>query len=538
MSGGGTDSLTMTNGLSNRYDEVEYPSTPLPQAHPDRLATLASLFGLSPAPVESCRVLELGCGDGANLIAMAFGLPGGRFEGLDLSNRAVSRGAATVRQLGLKNIVLTEQDICQVQAGYGPFDYIVAHGLYSWVPPAVRDRLLEICKQSLASNGIAYVSYNAYPGGHLRNVLREMMLFHVRGIAEPESQVNAARHFVSFLANSSPKKEFYKSFLQEQLERVTDSSDGGLYHDDLAAINTSVYFRDFIEHAKRNGLQYLGEAALSDMLDQRFPPHVREELNALAGDDVVIKEQYMDFLKARMFRQTLLCHEGVAIDRKIKPEQMRSCYVASPVRPVSEEPDLRSRKPEEFRSPKGASMTSDHPFAKAAICQLSEIWPGSLPFDELLIATRTKLGISGADGDEQLNQDAAALGEIVLATYLAGLVELHVHQPRLVARVSQRPTASPLARLQVQDDLLNLSTLLHSTVKVDDPLGRRLLLLLDGTRDRYALREELVGLIQSGGATIEIEGHTVSDPEKIRELISQRLEQKLGELARLGLLIT
>lgn len=527
----------MTHGFSNRYDEVEYPSTPLPQAHPDRLATLASLFGLSPAPVESCRVLELGCGDGANLIAMAFGLPGGHFEGLDLSSRAISRGAATVRQLGLKNIALTEQDISQVPAGCGPYDYIIAHGLYSWVPAPVRDRLLEICKQSLAPNGVAYVSYNAYPGGHLRNMLREMMLFHVRGIAEPESQVDAARQLVGFLANSSPKKEFYKSFLQEQLERVTASSDGGLYHDDLSTINNSVYFRDFIEHAKQNGLQYLGEAALSDMLDQRFPTHVREELTALAGDDVIIKEQYMDFLKARMFRQTLLCHEGLAIDRNIMPEQMRSYYIASPVRPVSAQPDIRSRKPEEFRSPKGASMTSDHPFAKAAISHLSEIWPGSPSFDELLSATRARVGAAGADGDEQLNQDASALSEIVVATFLAGLVELHVHQARLVAHVSQRPTASPLARLQIQEDLLNLSTLLHSTVKVDDPLGRRLLLLLDGTRDRAALSEELIRLIQSDSATIEMEGETVTNPEKIRDLISQRLEQKLAELGRLGLLI-
>jgi len=66
------------------YDEVPYESQSFPQSHPNRLATLGRLFGLSPAPVAQCRVLELGCASGGNLIPMAYHLPESEFVGLDL----------------------------------------------------------------------------------------------------------------------------------------------------------------------------------------------------------------------------------------------------------------------------------------------------------------------------------------------------------------------------------------------------------------------------------------------------------------------
>lgn len=83
----------------SRYDEVLYPGNAFSQAHPERLAAFAALMGLRPTPVESCRVLELGCGDGGHLIPIAAVLPGSRFIGIDLSQTAIDTANATVREL-------------------------------------------------------------------------------------------------------------------------------------------------------------------------------------------------------------------------------------------------------------------------------------------------------------------------------------------------------------------------------------------------------------------------------------------------------
>src|SRR5215208_1269478 len=203
----------MTQATPNTYDEVSYPSYPFPQSHPNRLAVLATLFGMNPAPVEDCRVLEIGCGDGANLIPMALLLPQSRFVGVDLAAHPIAKGQAMTEALGLSNITLQQLDIMNLSSDFGQFDYVIAHGVYSWVPPAVRDKLLAICKANLTPEGVAYISYNTYPGGHLRQMMREMMLFHVRDIQEPDERIRQSRALISSLAQSKSEPDLYSMIL-------------------------------------------------------------------------------------------------------------------------------------------------------------------------------------------------------------------------------------------------------------------------------------------------------------------------------------
>src|SRR3954462_4967292 len=169
----------------SRYDQVLYPSYTHGQTHPDRLAVISRLFGLQTPPVGGCRVLELGCGNGANLVPMAWGLPGSEFLGVDLAGEPIAQGQRMITDLALSNIRLVHGSITEIDERWGAFDYIIAHGFYSWVPADIQERLLTICQERLSPQGVAFVSYNAFPGGHLRNMLREMMLFHVRGCEAP-----------------------------------------------------------------------------------------------------------------------------------------------------------------------------------------------------------------------------------------------------------------------------------------------------------------------------------------------------------------
>ena len=172
------------------------------QTHPDRLATVATLFGMRPAPAERSQVLELGCAGAGNLIPMGAGIAPRRFLGIDLSGRQVADGQKVVGTLGLTNVELKQRSITDVDPSWGHFDYIVCHGVYSWVPPAVQDKILEICATNLAPQGVAYVSYNTYPGWHMRGMLRDIMCYHARRFDDPQARVGQARALLDFLAKS------------------------------------------------------------------------------------------------------------------------------------------------------------------------------------------------------------------------------------------------------------------------------------------------------------------------------------------------
>ena len=168
----------MSDALRRSYDAVPYPDKPRPATHPDHLAALARLAGLNPAPARRCRVLELGCAAGANLWPMAQYLPESEFVGVDFSPVQVESGRRFVADLGLQNLTLTAASILDVDQSWGTFDYVLCHGVFSWVPREVQEAILTICTRQLAPQGIAYVSYNTFPGWHVRLMLREMVAYH------------------------------------------------------------------------------------------------------------------------------------------------------------------------------------------------------------------------------------------------------------------------------------------------------------------------------------------------------------------------
>src|SRR5512141_976582 len=223
------------------HDAVPYPGLPFSQTHPDRLATIATLYGLAAPPPERCRVLELGCGSGGNLIPMAYVLPGSTFLGLDSAGSAVARGRDQISALGLTNVTLSHVDLLDA-SNLGTFDYVVAHGVYSWVSPSAQGRVLAIASEALAPNGIAYVSYNALPGWHVRNAMREMMQWHVRGIEDPAERISQARGLVRFLGEAAPPRPLFSAILNDTLEHQEKQPDAVLFHDDLAEINEPLLF--------------------------------------------------------------------------------------------------------------------------------------------------------------------------------------------------------------------------------------------------------------------------------------------------------
>jgi len=520
----------VSDQLLTTYDEMPYPSLAHVQTHSDRLATIAALFGLQTAPVEKCRVLELGCGDGTNLISMAYGLPNSEFVGIDAAGRAIAEGNEMIRDLSLDNVRLQKLDLMEFAPGGEPFDYIIAHGVYSWVPDPVRDRILAICSESLSPNGVAYVSYNTYPGGHIRDLVREMMLFHVRGTADAQQKIAQGRALLKFLAGSKKEPDLYRQLLAKELEHAIEYSDGAFYHDDLNPLTRPIYFHHFVEQAAAHGLQFLGDAVFNEMQPEEYEPAVMTALREL-DNDAIAREQYLDFLMCRRFRRTLLCHCEVSLDYKIQPAVIANFYAASEAQPTSPEPSVSSNTTEEFRTRKGASIRTNSPLAKAALLHLSQRWPRSISFPDLLAAAQR---LAPSEKDE--NENRVTLCEILLRTFAAGVTELHVWAPPLVTDVSERPIASAVAR-HLNRRTNRITTLRHASLDLNDALSRNLLDLLDGTRDFTALVEAMAAVVQAGKATIEDDGKPVTDPAKIRKMIAEQLPFALKDLARCALLI-
>ena len=198
-----------------------------------------------------------------------------------------------------------------------PFDYVIAHGFLSWVPPAVQMRLMQLCREALAPRGVAFVSYNTFPGCHLRHMLRDMMRYHTAAAPDARRRIDGARGLMQFLIAGQNKPDEYAAFLKAEAEWVMDrGSEPLLVHDDLAEINVPYYFHEFAALAGSHGLQFLAEADYYEMSERAFPEPVAKVLRQMGGD-VLRREQYIDFLKCRRFRQSLLVHAELTIDRDI-----------------------------------------------------------------------------------------------------------------------------------------------------------------------------------------------------------------------------
>ncbi|MBI5879544.1 MAG: methyltransferase regulatory domain-containing protein [Chloroflexi bacterium] len=534
--------LARNASIQAAYDAIPYPSLSYAQTHPDTLATVARLAGLSPAPVERCRVLELGTGSGGNLLPMAEALPDSTFIGIDLSARQIEVGRQVVDALGLKNIALRAESILDIGADYGTFDYIIAHGVYSWVPRAVQDKILSICRTNLAPQGVAYVSYNCFPGWKMLGAIRDMLLYRTRDIDEPMVKAAHARDMLNFVSDALQKSNgahsllmsSYATFLQRELEHIHEAGDAYLLHDELEQINEPLYFHEFATRLAEHELQYLADAEMRTGMASQFTPEVSERLQKISRDAVEL-EQYMDFMTNRMFRRSLLCHAEIEPERRITPEQIGAFCVASH---ADEEEAKAGERSATFKGGDGSAFASDTPITIAAMRELRRVWPRSLRFDELLDRARAEVARALPEFVTQRATDYRNLGANLLQAFVHSpqLVELHTYAPSMATQVAERPQALALARHQAVY-AEKITNLYHERVQLA-PLARAVLPLLDGTRNRPALIDALMtGPIADGLLTLTDKEATITDPVALRSGVEDELEQCLAWLAYAAVLV-
>lgn len=481
------------------YDELPYPSAPYPYTHPDHLATLATLFGLETAAIEDSRVLEVGCADGANLIPMALTLPRAHCVGIDLSQRQIAAGRRMIERLKLTNIELLHGDLSDFTSAV-PFDWIIAHGFYSWTPREIRSRLFDICRKHLAPRGVAFVSYNVLPGWQVRLALRGWLLRMTDQATPAAERLRRTRASLRSLsrvvgqASDVPQLDPIRS----ELDRLEQWGDAYLRHDLLEDFNEPVSFLDFVDHAQAHGLKFFAEADFATMVGKDLPLAVAQRLPQLAGTQL-LREQLIDILTSRTFRQSLLCHQEQTPREHIGPGAVRSLYAASTLKEVAGASAERPG-PAVFGCRSGFQVAVENPVCCEALRELERRWPAGEFVTALVQSARDRLRHAGrhpAAGERM--SDVDELATLLLAGFADRSVELHVLRPPFGVEPGERPEASPLARVQAESQPW-VTSLRHDLVLLSDQ-QRLLVRHLDGTRCRSDLLEVLAnspGSTESG----------------------------------------
>lgn len=511
------------------YDLAPYPSASFPQSHPLRLATIGRMFGLEAKAPSSARVLELGCTDGANLLPMADLMPGASFLGIDASKVQIDAGLKALAVSGLKNIELRHQDILEFPATEGKFDYIIVHGIFSWVPEPVREKIMQICSQHLTENGIAYISYNTLPGWGMRRSLRDMMLFHTHQITDGATKVKQARALLNFLSEYVPtENNAYGMLLKAESEFMNKQVDSYLRRDILADENTAFYFHEFVGRAGKHGLQYVGESGLSQMLATNFPEKVRDTLTRIQVG-VVAQEQYMDFLRNRVGRQTLICHASRKLNRQIQPAAMVKFAFQSLFKQPEAPVDLTNGVSAGFVSTAGPTVNASDSFVKAALQALIAAAPAPLAYAELLRlarqASRPFLGAVPANRDEI---DESTLQVNLLNLYSQSFLEIYDEAVSVAKTVPAKPALSPLVRYHAIHSR-HVANRLHQAVQSDD-FARFVIEACDGNRTRDEILTAVIGRVNEGKLSVKEGDQPVTAEKKLRTLLGPQVDTVLEKL--------
>lgn len=476
----------------NPYDETPWSGDPVPSSHPDRLGAIARLFGLQSALSTRCRVLELGCAAGANLVPMAAALPGSQFVGIDLSAGQIAAGVREVEALGLTNLTLRTGDIAALPADLGTFDFIVAHGVFSWVPRPVQQGLLRTVRAHLSEQGTAFVSYSALPGAYPRQALREMLLWHVRDERSPAARVEKARRFAEFVAANATHRAPHAAALRRLVGEMGGMSDAYVLHDYLSEVHDPLMLSTFVARAAEHRLQYLGDAQFHTMFSEDLEPEVSDTLRQGATDQVAF-EQTLDFLAHRPFRTSLLCRAERELDRTLSWERLAGLQVSSRSEAIEPKDGLSM-----FRTRAGEPFGTDSALVGAALEQLIRAWPRPIQFEALCQSAR-----AAVDGGVASPEDREVVGRNLVAAFASNQVDLGTGDRGIPTTVGAKPQALSSARAQARGSAA--TSLWHERIALG-PWQRALLPLLDGTRSREELLQAMAAKrLTTGAADLEVQ---------------------------------
>ncbi len=514
------------------YDVVPYSSYPYPNTHPERLYTIGKLFGMQPVNFKKCKVLELGCASGGNIIPFATMFPESIFVGIDISDAQVKQGQKHIEGLGLSNITLKTMSITDINAKLGKFDYIIVHGVLSWVPKDIQDKIFSVFAKNLAKNGIAYVSYNSLPGWNSIKTIRDMMLFHTRDFEKSEDKIREARLLLKFIKEANPgSKTAYMQTINDEIELLESSEDAHILYDHMGEYNEPFYFHQIAQKANENKLQYLGDTSIASMFPGNFPQGITETLSKASGD-VIKTEQYIDFIRNRRFRTSLFCHQDIELNRSLEPKCLEDFYILAQISTNEDlsKIDLTSRKEiaVEFRG--NVKFASANPAVIIALRILIEQKGKPIATKELLNKVSE---ISGPAANQAVIQKVIL--EQFLRLVLADAISIYSYPGKFITEITEKPKASELARYQAANN--TWITNQKAERRNVDLFNRLLLGHLDGNNNFADILEKMLKHVENNELVININGKKAVDSNQLREVLRVMIKENIGNLVPNAVLV-
>lgn len=415
---------------ANEYDAVPYTGLSYWFCHPDLMGLIGAMNGLATAPASTCRVLEIGCGDGGNVLSLAAGLPRARVVGIDLSAVQIEMGQVLAAEAGLSNLSLVHADLTTYDVEPGGFDYVIAHGVYSWLPLPVRDALLQLMQRALAPSGIALVSYNTMPGHAPFRPVRELMRMYSAGLHDG-AKLDAARAIAHEWAAAQADHPLRGAIAKRVRRELTNVSLGLFHHDYLSPCESPILFSDFIAQARSHGLDYVDNALPGGQRPELLEKSLREMLAALP--DRVRAQQYLDYFEDTRFRVTLLARadapRGDALPLGTLAAEIRQSVDRSKINPL----------PRVMLDTSDGQVPLEDVAARAALGYLAERAPQVVPLRELRDAVLPRIADHGlTPSPEWLLED---LGRSLVELSRHGLVHCWRDVPERTSGALQRAYA-------------------------------------------------------------------------------------------------
>lgn len=502
---------------TERYESLRYVGKAYEFTHPDRLAAIARVHGLAAPDVETARVLELGCGDGMNLLAMAYTLPRARFVAIDAcaAPLEVSRRAAV--ELGVHNLELRAQDIESIVPSHESFDYVIAHGVISWVPDATKRALMRLIGRVLSPEGVAMVSHNTLPGWRFRLIARDVIRA-VLGESPRPDQLGEARRAVRTFADNLAGAGLYGAVMDELATLVEGSIDMSIYHDILSPNLDPMDFRTFAALYDEAGLQYVGDAVWADSVWSGYPPAFRALLEPVR-ERAVEREQLVDVMRNSLFRRSVLCRAQRRIVWDPGFAELRDLFVVLAGRFAG-----GGRDADTYRTFADEPILVSDPAAQRALAIVRDEAPRA-------VSMATLVERIGAESEAARD----ALARLVLQAWAGTLVELLPRARPAVAAPGPRPESFGVARWQARSGAESVINTCHEQIGIG-PVDRALLEVCDGRKSPEEVVDALVALAATGAFRVVVDEVPTTDPALQRVAIAARLERRLAELGSVGLL--
>lgn len=506
--------------IEKYYDKITYSSSVYEASLPENSYMAGLLYGVDGVLPNKARVLEIGCGVGANSISFALNHPDAKVTGVDLSSKQIELANELKNRLGVKNAKFIKKDILEIDDKFGEFDYIIAHGVYSWVDDDVKEKIFKIFKECLSKNGIAYLSYNTYPGWKGKEILRDIMLYRSSG-ALHDDMIELGFDTLRYLKNNA-FDNLVRKVIDDNYYNIVGKSSSYILHEYFDPINNPNYFYEVANLAKDNELNFLCEAEWQSSI---FPPvdeNLKNALKAECRGDRVRFEQFIDFIVNRTFRMTLFTKAKPKDDVNIEFSKLDELFVSGNFIYDSINRVYKNIQTNSIM-PKGMGKLFD---------KLSEIYPSNLSVGEFMSELKE------SKSDEEIRTFYTNLAYLLCSEE----INFSIYKKEFLKDMPKKPKLNKnnikiVEFIKERNGVVSFFGPLYQNVTLNSDCDYDLLPLMDGTRDMDKLTDELINLQKSGKFNFIIEDRVVEDEDKIKSMAKEYVKNIVIRLYNCGFLV-